>query len=91
VAREHLPPPDLIKLDVQGYELEVLRGGEACLRHARAVLCEVSFKVFYSGQPLFHEIVAFLAARGFTLSALGAGTALGAPLGQADALFLRSP
>ena len=30
-----MPMPDLIKLDVQGYELESLRGGLGCLRHAR--------------------------------------------------------
>jgi FkbM family methyltransferase len=89
VAREKLSPPDLIKLDVQGYELEVLRGATASLRSARAVLCEVSFREFYAGQPPFAEIVAFLAAHGFTLHALGEGTALGRPLVQADALFLR--
>lgn len=89
VTREKLPLPDLIKLDVQGYELEALRGAEACLRHARAVLCEVSFKTLYAGQPLFHDVVAFLAQRGFLLNALGDDTALGAALVQADALFLR--
>ncbi len=90
VAREKLPAPDLIKLDVQGYELEVLRGGEQCLQHARAVLCEVSFAKFYEGQPLFHEVVAFLGARGFSLHALGESTPLGILLVQTDALFLRS-
>jgi FkbM family methyltransferase len=90
VAREKLPKPDLLKLDVQGYELEVLRGSEACLRHARAVLCEVSFREFYTGQPLFGDLERFLSARGFAFHALGQGTALGAPLVQADALFLRS-
>lgn len=89
VARENLRLPDLIKLDVQGYELEVLRGGENCLRHARAVLCEVSFKTFYGGQPLFQDVMAYLHQRGFALHALGEGTALGAPLVQSDALFLR--
>jgi len=88
-VREKLPPPDLLKLDVQGYELEVLRGGEACLRHARAVLCEVSFKTSYSGQPLFADVVSFLNERGFTLHGLGESTALGAPLVQTDALFVR--
>ncbi len=89
VAREKIPPPDLLKLDVQGYELEVLRGAEGCLRHARAVLCEVSFQQFYAGQPLFPEVLAFLETRGFALHALGAGTPHGSPLVQTDALFLR--
>ena len=90
VAREKLLPPDLLKLDVQGYELEVLRGAEACLRTARAVLCEVSFREYYAGQPLFADVLAFLQSRGFRLHALGEGAALGAPLVQADALFLKA-
>ncbi len=89
VAREQLAPPDLLKLDVQGYELEVLRGAETCLRSARAVLCEVSFREYYAGQPLFADVLSFLRERGFSLHALGENTALGAPLVQAEALFLR--
>jgi FkbM family methyltransferase len=33
----------LIKLDLQGYELNALRGGTALLRSAEAILAEVSF------------------------------------------------
>jgi hypothetical protein len=90
VRREQLAWPDLIKLDVQGYELEALRGGEECLRHARAVLLEVSFRAYYAGQPLFAEVVAFLGQRGFVLHAVGEGTARGQPLVQTDALFVRA-
>ena len=82
-------PPDLIKLDVQGYELEVLRGAEQCLATTRAVLCEVSFQSYYVGQPLFDEVLAFLTDRGFALHAFGPNLGLGTPLTQTDALFLR--
>ncbi len=90
VEREMLARPDLLKLDVQGYELEVLRGASACLRHARAVICEVSFREYYAGQPLFAEVVGFMREHGFVLSALGQGAAVGAPLVQADALFRKT-
>jgi FkbM family methyltransferase len=89
VAREKIPWPDLLKLDVQGYELEVLRGAQTCLHRARAVLCEVSFQPFYAGQPLFPEVLVFLETHGFALHALRTSTPLGAPLVQTDALFLR--
>lgn len=82
------PLPSLIKLDVQGFELVVLRGGVRCLDHAVAVLVELSFREFYEGQCLFHDVVTFLAERGFTLHALGQSTAIGRPLVQSDAVFV---
>lgn len=90
VQRAGLPPPDLIKLDIQGMELEALRGAPNTLAHSRAALAEVSFTELYRGQCLFHELVHFLAERKFYLRALGRNTQLGQKLVQADALFLRA-
>ncbi len=58
-------PPDLLKLDVQGYELEVLKGGEAVLPHVRVILAEVTLLDIHKGAPLLSDLVAWLAARGF--------------------------
>ena len=88
VERE-LPLPDLIKLDVQGFELEVLRGAEQCLTHASAVVLEVSFVEYYENQCLFHDIVTFLAKHGLYLSVFGEHTPVGMSLKQTDALFTR--
>ena len=38
---------------------------------------KMGFREFYRGQPLFTEVISFLAARGFHLCALGAATPLG--------------
>src|SRR5262249_5778065 len=90
VAQEHLPGPDLIKLDVQGFELEVLRGGTRTLKRARWVLSEVSFRPFYEGQVLFSELAAFLATHGFETYAFGHSVRAGVPLLQLDVLFRRA-
>jgi FkbM family methyltransferase len=82
--------PDLIKLDIQGYELEVLKGGQQCLGSAKAVLTEVSFVEFYRGQPLFEDVVRFMDDHGFRLHALSTATPVGQPLHQTDVLFLKA-
>jgi FkbM family methyltransferase len=89
VAVNSLPAPDLIKLDVQGYELEVLRGGSESLSKARAVITEVSFREFYRGQSVFSDMVAFLGARGLHAAAFARTFPTGARLAQTDVLFCR--
>jgi FkbM family methyltransferase len=89
VATHALPPPDLVKLDLQGYELPALRGAATVLRHARAVVLELSFREYYAGQAKPGTVIAFLESAGFRLAAFSPDLAAGRPLEQADALFVR--
>jgi FkbM family methyltransferase len=88
VADEGLPYPDFIKMDVQGFELEVLKGAEECLKHAKAVQSEVSFEEFYKDQALFRDVLDFLDDRGFKLC-MFANYDPSKPFGQPDALFVK--
>jgi FkbM family methyltransferase len=58
---------DLLKLDIQGAELMVLRHAEARLRDAVVIQAEVEFLPLYRGQPLFTDMDLFLRERGFVL------------------------
>jgi FkbM family methyltransferase len=60
-------PIDAIKLDVQGAELDILRGAKASLQSVRLIEAEVEFQQLYEGQPLFADVDLFLRERGFTL------------------------
>lgn len=58
---------DLLKLDIQGAELMVLRHAEQRLRDALVIQAEVEFLPLYKGQPLFGDVERHLRARGFML------------------------
>lgn len=55
----------LLKIDVQGFELEVLKGAGALLERFEAVYVECSFRELYVGQSLEGAVTAFLAETGF--------------------------
>lgn len=56
---------DMIKIDVQGGELDVFKGGIKALADALVIWTEVEFVELYEGQPLFAEVEQFLRAQGF--------------------------
>lgn len=58
---------DLMKLDVQGYELAILENAISTLEKTLFVQCEVEFHDIYKGQPLFGDVFNFLNSRGFAL------------------------
>ena len=82
----------LVKIDVQGYEWEVLDGASATLERAEGVLCELSLTPLYAGQHLWQCIIKRLEGLGFTLWAIQNGFTDprdGKTL-QVDGLFFRN-
>src|SRR2546422_465251 len=86
-----LPGRFFLKLDVQGYELEVLRGAERTLTATDVVLMEVSLLQYNAGAPLFAEVTAFMKAIGFVVYDICGQLRRAADeaLFQADLLFVR--
>lgn len=58
---------DILKLDLQGYELEALKGCGRLLENIKTMTVEVEFVPMYDGQPLFGDIDVFLRKNGFKL------------------------
>jgi FkbM family methyltransferase len=81
----------LLKIDVQGYEANVLAGGAATVRRAVAVIMETSFRRLYEGQPLFDEIYETMRGLGFEFQ--GNMEQMVSPADgrvvQADSIFIR--
>ncbi|MBX9694556.1 MAG: FkbM family methyltransferase [Cyanobacteria bacterium] len=65
VAERHVSPPYLVKIDVQGAELDVLAGGEKTLQNSEYVILEVSLFQFFKQGPVLCDVVAYMKARGF--------------------------
>lgn len=92
-------PVDFLKLDIQGFELPVLRHATEVLARTNVVHCEVSFAPIYADQALFSEIELLLRSQGFYLldfhslcrypSVDGAGHRSRDRLGWGDAIFVR--
>ena len=58
----------MIKIDVQGAEDRVIKGGRAVFSAAKIVLVEMAFVPIYQGQPLFEEVHGLLEACGLRLA-----------------------
>jgi FkbM family methyltransferase len=79
----------LLKLDVQGFEMSVLKGARRALRHCRHVYAECSTLALYQGQALYPEVEAFLRAEGFAVRQRVNDQMSEGGLVQADYLFTR--
>lgn len=90
VSLKDLPGPILLKIDVQGAELEVLQGCKN-LHLVKYIYVELSFVELYEGQALFEEVRNHLASHNFHLRGFfnQAFTSEFGPT-QADFLFIRS-
>lgn len=92
VLSEHprLTAPLLIKLDVQGAELDILRGGGSVLQAAEFVQLEVALMSYNEGAPTANAVFNFMTAHDFLIFDI-CGFVRPNPsyLSQIDVLFVR--
>jgi FkbM family methyltransferase len=90
LARAGVQAVDVIKLDLQGYDLVALRGGTETLERTSVVVVEVWFAPIYESAADYLQLCAWMSERGFELYSL-AGLHYGKldRLLWADAVFVR--
>lgn len=70
LSAPEIEPPAFLKIDVQGFEGEVLRGSEPLSDRFAYVYVEASFVELYQGQALADEVIRFLQDAGFRLEGI---------------------
>lgn len=84
------PTSCLMKIDTQGFELEVLKGSDELLPSISHIYAELSFVELYAGQPLASEVISYLDKKNYELAGVFnvAADGSGKPI-QSDMLFAR--
>jgi hypothetical protein len=65
-----LSPEILIKLDVQGYEDRVIRGGQELFKMAKACILEICLDRLYDQQTTFRDLVNLLEGLGYSYATM---------------------
>lgn len=75
VSRDFVSPADrvFLKLDVQGYEYNVLQGAQHLLKRVVGIQLELSLVPLYEGEHLFHPMLHYLEEHGFDLWSVNPG------------------
>jgi FkbM family methyltransferase len=67
IAAGKMPLPDLVKIDVQGYELQVLEGCRNCLGDTEMFIIETSFLHPLGHRPSYYRVVEVMEASGYQI------------------------
>ncbi|MEQ8511175.1 MAG: FkbM family methyltransferase [Algiphilus sp.] len=84
---QDLVGPTLLKIDVQGFEYETLKGAVALLDFINVIYVEASYVELYAGQKLANDVAALLEVAGFTETGRFNVCVEGSQDIQADLLF----
>lgn len=87
-----MPIPDLVKIDVQGFELEVLHGAMNLFGHTEVFVIETSLFPFFADAPVFADVFDFMRRQGYALYDFGGSVRrpLDGALASVDAVFVRA-
>lgn len=67
IEKGEIEIPELAKLDIQGYELEALKGATKLFGKTEVFILEASLFEFTSGNPILSEVIIFMAEKGYEI------------------------
>ena len=89
ISEHESPPPDFLKIDIQGAEFEALEGAQLALKNVSGVFVETQLREIYTGAPLFPEIHSMLNSLGFRLIFCEYNADLGGELVEFDVAYVK--
>ena len=91
LEKRNITKIDFLKIDTQGYELEILKGATEYLKNTDVVLLEVSLLDIHKNVPLVHEVCSFMYQHGFVTYDICSFTRrpLDKALWQSDFIFVK--
>lgn len=90
LAEGQLSMPDLVKIDVQGYELHVLSGAEQLWGNTEVFIIETSLYRYWKDAPSINHVINYFDARGYCLFDIaGEFRARNGSLSQLDLIFVK--
>ncbi len=90
ISENTIEVPNLVKLDIQGFEIEALKGASDLFGKTEVFILEVALFKF-EGMPVFSEVVAFMESKGYVLYDFAGFSRrpYDGALGQCDVLFAK--
>lgn len=84
--------PELVKMDVQNYELDVLKGASKLIGTSEVFILETSLSRFVKGSPLIHEVIEYMAIRDYLIDDIAGYSyrPYDGALAQLDIAFVKS-
>jgi hypothetical protein len=93
IESSKIKPPEIIKLDIQGFELEALKGAEKTFGYTEAYILEVSLFSFSDvpGMPVLSDVINFMLERDYVVYDFPGflRRPLDGALGQCDICFVK--
>lgn len=91
ISSKNFEFPYLLKIDVQGAELDVIEGAHNILNNCEVIVLEVSLFEFLKESPQFYEVINFMHRKGFVPYDIIPGWTrpLDGALGQIDIAFVK--
>ncbi len=89
LALRNIKRPSILKLDVQGFELEVLKGSLEIFKMIDYIITEVSFIEIYENQVMENKLLDFIYSKKFKLEKKCNSSKIDKQLFQEDVLFIR--